>query len=114
MDEIIQIGQECNHRDWDGYDALPVLRQTVNNACLLAKSLPDDIPTPSIGAEPDGHISMDWHRSSRFVVSVSVGPRKEVCYAALIGSDEERGAELCPNRIPDNILGLIRQVLHIE
>jgi hypothetical protein len=63
-----------------------------------------------VGAEPDGHITLEWYRGPRWTLSVSVSPDGMLYYAALFGSSEVRGAEPFFGDVPDIILSLIRRV----
>ena len=65
---------------------------------------------PSIGAEPDGQITMDWGRSKRRRLSVSVSADGDLHYAALLGPGKTCGTEPFFGEIPGTILNLIRQV----
>jgi hypothetical protein len=66
---------------------------------------------PSVGAEPDGHLTLEWYQSPKRVLSVSVGPAGELNYAALLGETSRRtGTEIFQNRVPADLLQLIHQV----
>ena len=53
-EELAEVWEECREPDWDGYDALPVSRETVQNAQTLLRSLPFGTEPPSVGAIPNG------------------------------------------------------------
>lgn len=96
--------------NWDGYDALPVEQDAYRQAYQLIEALPLGCPLPSVGAEPDGHLTLDWYRHPRWTLSVSVSPKGMLHYAALLGTEDPRGS--CPfaGDIPDSLLFLIRKV----
>ena len=97
---------------WDGYGAEPVTLDAYRVAYRLVEHLPADIPMPSVGAEPDGHLTLEWYQSPSRVLSVSVGPAGELNYAALLGETSRRtGSEVFQNRVPGDLLQLIHQVL---
>jgi hypothetical protein len=110
FDELGSVWEECRRPNWDGYDALPVSQDTLRNAYALIESLPLGSPFPSIGAEPDGELTLEWHRSSRRTLSVSVTPHGELHFAALQGPNRIYGTEAFFGEIPDRIVDLIRQV----
>ena len=65
-DDLWDVWQECKEPNWDGYDAVPVDQETYRNAYLLIEALPLGGPLPSsVGAEPDGHLALEWHRHPR-------------------------------------------------
>ena len=110
FDELGSVWEECRRPNWDGYDALPVSQHSLRNAYELIESLPFGSPLPSIGAEPDGELTLEWHRSSRRTLSVSVTAHGELHFAALQGPNRIYGTEAFFGEIPDRIVELIRQV----
>ena len=109
-DELATVWDECREPNWDGHEALPVTQDTRRNTYLFLESLPADIPAPSIGAEPDGHLTLEWHHSARRTLSVSVSPEGDLHYSALFGSSRHYGTETFLGEVPKIILDLIRRV----
>lgn len=109
-DELWDVWQDCKEPNWDGYDAIPVDRGTFQNAYRFVESLPLGYLPSSVGAEPDGHLALEWHRNPRWTLSVSVSPEGTLHYAALLGAEDPRGS--CPffGDISENLLSLIRRV----
>ena len=104
--------EACEKPGWDGYGAEPVMLDAYRVAYRLVEHLPAGIPMPSVGAEPDGHLTLEWYQSPSRVLSVSVGPAGELNYAALLGETSRRtGSEVFQNRVPGDLLQLIHQVL---
>jgi hypothetical protein len=109
-DELATVWEECRQPNWDGYQALPINQDTLRSAYVFLESLPLGFSAPSIGAEPDGAITLEWHRSERRTLSVSVGSTDELHYAALLGPNRVYGAEAFFGEVPRSILDLIRKV----
>lgn len=109
-EELAQIAQECSSANWDGYGAAPVSEETFNQALAFLESLPLGTPAPSIGAEPDGHLTLEWYRSSGLTLSVSVSPDGDLHYAALVGPAKAYGTEPYLGEVPQVILDLIHRV----
>jgi len=109
-EEFSDVWEECRKANWDGYNALPVTQDTLRNAYIFLESLPLGFPRPSIGAEPDGHLTIEWHQSRRRTLSVSISPDGELHYAALLGAGRTCGTEPFFGEIPQNILDLVRKV----
>ncbi len=107
---LLTVYEECRVPDWDGFQALPVQPNTLRNACVLLESLPLGIPSPGIGAEPDGHLTLEWHRSDDRTLSVSVDAEGNLHYAALIGPNQRFGKEVFFGETPNVILELIRLI----
>jgi hypothetical protein len=109
-EELATVWNDCRVPNWDGYEALPVTQDTLRNAYSFLETLPLGFPAPSIGAEPDGHLTLEWHRSSRRTLSVSVSPDDELHYAGLFGPSHVYGTEAYFGEVPKSILDLIRRV----
>ena len=65
---------------------------------------------PSVGAEPDGHITFEWHRGPERTLSVSVSPDAELHFAARIGSARDYGTRPFFGEVPHRIFELIQRV----
>ena len=65
---------------------------------------------PSIGAEPDGQITVEWYRSPQRTLSVSISPDGELHYAALLGSAKTCGTEPFTGAVPNVVADLIHRV----
>lgn len=109
-EELADVWEECRKPDWDGYNALPVTQDALRNTYTLLESLPLGLPRPSVGAEPDGHFTLEWHHSPSRTLSVSISPDAELNYAALLGPARVCGSEPFFGEIPQSICDLVRQV----
>ncbi len=109
-DELAKAWSECQEADWDGHDALPVSHHALRNMYAFLEALPLGFPRPSIGGDPHGHLSVEWYRSTRRVLSVGVSPDDVLHYAALLGSNRTSGTETFFGEIPESILNLVRRV----
>jgi len=111
FDELCMVAQNWQEPNWDGYGAVPVTEEAYRLAYRFLESLPLGTPAPTVGAEPDGHITLDWYRTPRRTLSVSVSPDSELFYAALLpGPRKENGTEQFIGDVPLSILDLIRDV----
>ena len=66
---------------WDGYDAEPILLETVRASRALYRLLPMDALRPDIAPGADGTIGFEWRSGSttnRSFVIIEVGPRGRV------------------------------------
>lgn len=109
-EELSIVWQMCRQADWDGFGALPVTEDTLRNAYLFLESLPLGCPAPSVGAEPDGQLTFEWHRGSRRTLSVSVTSDGVLHYAALVGPNRAYGTEAFFGEAPEAILDLVRRI----
>jgi hypothetical protein len=110
FDELYTVAEECRIPNWDGYGAEAVSQDSYSVAYRFLEALPVGFPTPSIGAEPDGCLTLEWHRSPHHTVSVSVSPQAELHYSALVGPNRAYGTEAFFGEPPKAILDLIRRI----
>jgi hypothetical protein len=96
---------------WDGFGAAPVSAETLSAARRVALSLPTDLPDPTPGAEPDGHLTLEWYLSPRRVVSVSVAPGGDLHWAALLDEESATGSSRFTGTVPAELVDLVRRVL---
>ncbi len=108
--ELVAFWEECKSPNWDGYNAFAVQEVTLYKAYLFIHALPLGYPLPSVGAEPDGHLTLEWYRNPRWILSVSISPEGMLYYAALFDTESEQGWEGFWGEIPQVILGLINKV----
>lgn len=101
---------DCRDNNWDGYGALPVTKDCRRMALKFLEAMPWGWRSPEIGVEPDGQITLDWHRTCRRTLSVSVDPDGYLHYAAMLGLNKVNGREVFYGEIPERILNLIAQV----
>jgi len=112
--ELATVWEDCRKPGWDGFNAQPVTQEVLRNAYTFLESLSQDpVPNasfPSIGAEPDGDLTFEWHKSARHTLSVSITADGDLHYAALFGPNREYGTEAFFDEVPDNIRRLISRV----
>ncbi len=110
FEELRMTYEECRTENWDGYGALSVSKEAYLLAEQFLKSLPLGTKAPSMGAEPDGHLTLEWYQSPRRTLSLSVSPDGTLHYAALFGSSRVYGSEPFVGKVPENIMALIKRV----
>jgi hypothetical protein len=108
--ELAEMVPSTARPGWDGYESLPVASETFNRALEFAASLPNSIPVPLVGAEPDGHVTFEWYQSPERTLSVSVSPEGDLHYAALVGPNSTYGTEIYCGRTPKIILDMIARI----
>lgn len=110
LSELDAVYAECSQPNWDGYGALSVFPETYSNARSFLDSLSMELPAPTVGAEPDGHLTLEWYSSGRKTLSVSIAPDGNLHYAAIIGPITRYGTEPIGTHA-SVIEDLIRQVM---
>src|SRR5688572_21256607 len=91
LDELRHLCEQFQAPGWDGRQALPLARATIQHAVEFVEALPARMSAPSVGAEPDGQLTLEWYRTPRHVLSVSVTAEGDLHYAALLGRNRHYG-----------------------
>lgn len=110
FEELRMSYNEFQVENWDGFGALPVSKETYLLAEHFFKALPLGTKSPTIGAEPDGHLTFEWYHSPRKLMSLSISPEGMLHYAAMFGSSKSYGSEPFIGKVPENIMVLIKRV----
>jgi hypothetical protein len=111
FNELFEIAEECAEAGWDGENAKPVTKAVFDEGFRFLKSLPLGTAVPSVSAEPDGHITFEWYRSTSRILSVSIDHDGFLHYAAIIGPKKAYGSEPLVTGVPKAIVDLIGQVV---
>ncbi|MDO3378548.1 hypothetical protein [Geoalkalibacter halelectricus] len=111
FEDLCLIFTECKEPGWDGYHAEPVSEAAFHSTAQFLRALPLGMPVPTIGAEADGQLTLEWYRSPRRTLSVSVSADGELHYAALIGASKAYGTEPFFGEIPEVIMNLIVRIM---
>ncbi len=111
FNELCSVADDCKVPNWDSQGAVAVVDDTYRVAYRFLEALPLGVQTPSVGAEPDGQLTLEWYRSPRRTLSVSVSPEGDLHYAALLGSRKRYGTEPFYGEAPKVILDLVAEVM---
>ena len=107
--QIEEVRQSSSTPGWDGYGAEPVRQEAVAQARRFLKVLPEQLHFPSLGAEADGCVTLEWYASPDWVLSVSVSADGQLVYAALFGGRKKSGTCVLGDAIPSTIGDLIKE-----
>lgn len=110
IEELHEVWEECRTPDWDGYGAVAVEQQTYTSAYKLIDSLPLGFMRPTIGAEPDGQLTLEWRKSPARILSVSVDPDGFLHYAGIFGASKQFGTLTFFSSAPIELLQLARNL----
>jgi len=112
--DLDNLAYGCGREGWDGHGALAVDQSAVWHAHRVLDATPPISGgiAVSMGAEPDGQVTIEWHRAAAWTLSVSVSPNGELHYAALLGSSNAYGTEPFDASVglPETIKRLIRRI----
>lgn len=111
LGELCETFEECEAANWDGEGAPAVTKETYLCAYRFLEALPSHIESPTVSADTDGHMTLEWYRSPRRTISVSISPDGELHYAALIDSRKYHATEPFESgNVPEILLSLVRRV----
>lgn len=111
LDELDKLAKDCSSPNWDGYGANPIDVKSVHAVAKFLHAMPCDCPMPSFGADPDGMITMDWHRDKQHTLSVSVAPHGDLIYAGICDGERLHGVWREPTSV---FCDLIRAFVTME
>lgn len=106
--ELDEVYEECRTLR-PGSEAIKP--ETREHALRFLNALPPEYPSPSVGAEPDGHVTLEWYRATNWLLSVSVSPEGMLYWAALLGDEDPRGSCRFDGEVPETVLYWIRRVV---
>ena len=107
---VEEIAGECSVPGWDGYGANAVTAAALAEARAFAEAIDSSLLVPEVGAEPDGALTFEWHRSAWQTLSVSVHGFGVLHYAALLGTESICGTEAFRARMPQVLRDLIARI----
>lgn len=113
-DLLFEAWAECSTENWDGEGAIAVPEDRLRSAIALVDALPLTFPAPDACGDRDGDFCLDWYRSPRRTVSVSIGAGGVLHWAALIGDDDPRGTwRFSPDAgdgVPKMLIYILRRI----
>jgi hypothetical protein len=87
-----------------------VTTAAVTEARAFGEAIDPSLIVPEVGAEPDGALTFEWHRSARQTLSVSVHGSRLLHYAALLGTEKICGMEEFRTGMPQVLRDLIVRI----
>ena len=108
--DLCEVADECREPKWAGHASAPVLEETYRHAYSFLEALPSSMVMPEAGAEPDGHLTLEWYKKPRHVLSLSISPDSQLYYASMRGNKKQNGAMPFFGDVPEEILALIHKL----
>ena len=108
--KLFQTFKECREPNWGNGHRSTRSRRDLRFSSSILDGFTANTPVPSIGTEPDGHITVEWYRSPQRTLSVSISPDGELHYAALLGAERICGTETFRARMPQVLSDLIARI----
>ena len=99
--EVDDLINEAGVENWDGEDALPLSRETVELAKEVVDRLPPDIDKPDVDATPHGEVDFSWIIDKNVMFIISVGSEKEIVFVGVFHGTHIKGNETWNGILPE-------------
>ncbi len=98
--EVHSLLEDTGIEDWDGEGALALAPETVGLAQKLIDEFPPHFSRPDVNATPHGEVDFDWVIDRDVMLTVSVGPSREIAFAGLFHGARLSGCEPWEGMLP--------------
>ncbi len=105
--ELKGILHECSKPDWDGYDAAPVDRNSVQHVLRFLHELPEDISYPELTPEPKGELAMEWNRNG-YHIAVGISANGHIAWGGTGPNSRIYGDATYDSCIPKELLNILK------
>ena len=110
LEELLFVWTECREWNWDCYEADAVTLENYQAARKLIMSFPSDLPRPTVGADPDGQLTLEWYKTPTRSVSISVNSAGFLHYANPYGRTSTHGTIPFNGTVPNELIELIEDI----
>lgn len=107
--ELDDILQEFSSQDWDGYDAKPIDRNSVQHVCQFLEQLPSDISYPELAPEPTGDLTMAWRKKGYHLI-IWIDSAKQIAWGGTSPKGHVYGDAKFDSEIPEELINLLYSV----
>jgi len=98
--EVHSLLEDAGNEDWDGEGALALAPETADLAQKLIDEFPPHVSRPNVNATPHGEVDFDWVIDRDVMLTVSVGPSKEIAFVGLFHGARLNGCEPWEGMLP--------------
>lgn len=99
-DQILDLWSECQREDWNSEGALPIKKESIQQAIEFLPSLPDGIVEPEVSVDPSGYVLFDWQGDRNEMLSLSFDGDR-ISYAMRLGRGQKlHGTEPISTELP--------------
>ena len=98
--EVHGLLENAGIEDWDDEGVLALAPETVAVAQKLVDEFPPHVSRPDVNATPHGEVDFDWVIDRDVMLTVSVGPSKEIAFAGLSHGAQLNGCEPWEGMLP--------------
>ena len=98
--EVHGLLENAGIEDWDDEGVLALAPETVAVAQKLIDQFPPHVSRPDVNATPHGEVDFDWVIDRDVMLTISVGPSKEIAFAGLFHGARLNGYEPWEGMLP--------------
>ena len=98
--EVGNLLKDAGTEGRNGEGTLALAPETVALAKKLIDAFPSHIGRPDVNATPHGEVDFDWVIDRDVMLTISVGPSKEIAFAGLFHSARLNGCEPWKGKLP--------------
>lgn len=108
--EFSEVVTECSESGWSGEKSDPITPESIDAGYKLICQLPEDVPSPAVGAIPEGLLTFEWYRGPKRIVMVVANSNNGVDYAIRRGDEIFHGSAPFFGQLPETVLHQIREL----
>lgn len=104
--ELDSLYRECSAENWDGYGAIPISKNTLNDATSILKMLNStflNFPMPELAPVPNGDLAFEWYDQGKAFI-FSIDSNRNISYAGIFGHSKTHGSEDFIDFIPPLVI----------
>jgi hypothetical protein len=105
----MMFGLNCSSEDWNGHDAKPIDRDSVQWVCEFLGMLPTDISYPELCAEPNGDLTMIWLKRGYHLV-IGIDKNGRIAWGGTSPRGRIYGDAKFEKEIPEEIIDILHSV----
>lgn len=110
LNELLEVYHDCRQCNWDGYGAFPVSEKTYQAARRFVELIPLGTLTPSVGVEPGGYLTLEWHIGPKCTLSASVNDNGDIWFAGICAGESYYGNTTIASGLSDTLVEWIDKI----
>lgn len=113
LQDLMEAASEAGIDNWDSYGAARVAAGALYFAQDVLCAIPETWPSPEVGVDPDGDVSLEWSEAPDRVLTVSIDEQGVLHYAGLFGDSKTYGTEWFLGQLPPAIVGNLERLYSV-
>jgi hypothetical protein len=113
IEGLLFLKKKASYENWDGRAGLPVSTKALGVALNLLNEMPNRIPLPEYGSDPDGAVVLDWTGKNRQDLSISINELGRCIFTGWINDQEVGGIFEFDGHFPNSISTLLTKIIQV-